>query len=94
MKNRLISPINLVLILGIFLTTNCKKSGIGANPLNCAKDSENLTKALNDFAAAPSNATCAKYKDAIRDFYKGCPTYYSGVSKKQMDEFLAEPCDI
>ncbi|WP_131694674.1 hypothetical protein [Dyadobacter tibetensis] len=94
MKNQLISPIALLATIGLFLMTNCKKSSVAPNPMNCAKNSESLNKALTDFVATPNNTTCAKYKDAIRDFFKSCPTYYSGVTKKDLEEFLAEPCDI
>ncbi|WP_146202247.1 hypothetical protein [Dyadobacter jejuensis] len=74
--------------------TNCKKDSAGPlNPLNCSTNAEKVTAAVTTFSQNPTNANCEKYKEAVRDFYKSCSTFYTGATKKDLDDFLAEPCD-
>lgn len=77
--------------MGIGLMTNCKKSAV-LSPLNCGNDAEKVTDAAIAYSNDPTKARCEAYKNSVRDFYKSCATFYTGASKKALDDFMAEPC--
>ncbi|MBE9466583.1 hypothetical protein ACFP1I_23525 [Dyadobacter subterraneus] len=78
-------------VLGIALS--CSKS----NPVvatSCEKNAEKVTNAGTAYAADPTSKTkCEAYKTAVNDFFKSCPTYYSGASKDALNDFLNTPCN-
>ena len=95
MKKFLKSSVVSLSIICLFLATNCKKKadilpGVG---LGCATNAEKLSTALNAYLTNPTKANCEKYKDELRAFFKGCPSFYTGVTKKELEDALAEPCD-
>lgn len=78
-------------ILGMALS--CSKS----NPVvatSCEKNAEKVTNTANAFSTDPtSKAKCEAYKTAVSDFLKSCPTYYTGVTKDALDDFMKTPCN-
>ena len=79
------------IIMGLALS--CSKS----NPVvatSCEKNAEKVTNAANAFSSDPtSKAKCEAYKTAVSDFLKSCPTYYTGVTKDALDDFMNTPCN-
>ncbi len=60
---------------------------------NCDNAANKVTAASNAYIADPTNKVkCQAYATAINDLYKSCPTYYTGASKKALDDFLATAC--
>ncbi len=81
-----IVPLAIVLVLG------CSKNDNSPSPQNCAENSQKVVDAVTVYASNPIKANCEAYKNTLRDFFKSCPTYYTGASKKAYEDFLAEPC--
>lgn len=60
---------------------------------SCEKNAEKVTNAATAFSSDPTNVSkCEAYKTAVNDFYKSCPTFYTGTTKDALDEFLKTPC--
>ncbi len=78
--------------LAIVLTVGCSKKDTSPTPQNCASNSQKVIDAATVYGSNPIKANCEAYKNTVRDFYKSCQTFYTGTSKKDLDEFLAEPC--
>ncbi len=80
--------------LAVILSMSCGDKDKSPNPaVNCTNNAEKLTTIGQTWASDPTNeAKCKAYKEAVKDFYKSCATFYSGAYKKQLDDFLAEPC--
>ncbi|CAG5016676.1 hypothetical protein DYBT9275_05606 [Dyadobacter sp. CECT 9275] len=91
MKKLLKSTVPLVAMLGLFFLTNCKKDSV-LNPQNCSNSAEKASTAATNYGTNPTKANCEAYKNAVKDLFKSCPTYYTGATKDALDEFLAEPC--
>lgn len=79
-------PVALALVLG------CSKKDTAPSPQNCANNSQKVIDAATVYGSNAIKANCEAYKNTVRDFYKSCQTFYTGASKKDLDEFLAEPC--
>ncbi|GHB81082.1 hypothetical protein [Persicitalea jodogahamensis] len=81
-----ITPLAITLVLG------CSKDGTSPSPQNCVDNSQKVTDAVTVYATNPNKANCEAYKNTVRDFFKSCPTYFTGASKQAYEDFLAEPC--
>jgi hypothetical protein len=79
------------LYIGLIVVASCSKAKI-ANPLNCSNDAERVSASATTYAQSPTKANCEAYKKTVSDFYKSCSSFYTGASKKALDDFLAEPC--
>lgn len=79
--------------LSIALVMGCSKKDTAPTPQNCATNATKVTEVASAYATNPTKAGCEAYKVAVRDFYKSCQSFYTGTQKKDLDEFLAEPCD-
>lgn len=93
MKNQL--PRNLysvVLFVGLVLCTGCFRKKL-ITPFSCTTDALKVTEAATKYVNDPSKANCEAYKKTVIDFVKSCPTYYTGATRKELDDFAAEPCD-
>ncbi|TDB64579.1 hypothetical protein [Arundinibacter roseus] len=84
----------LLAFTGLVTFSNCGKKDTDPSPENCGMNAEKVLEAANTFGTNPSKTTCEAYKKTLEAFYKSCPTFYTGVTKQQFDEFLAEPCDF
>ncbi len=96
MKNHLKSFGVTLSIFCLFLMMNCKKKDSilpGVGLIGCGSNAEKLTNAANVYASDPTKANCEKYKNELRSFFKSCSTFYTGNTKKQFEEDLAEACD-
>ena len=72
---------------------SCGDNDKSLNPaINCGSDAEKVTAAGLAFSQNITKANCEAYKNAVRDFYKGCENFYTGAYKEDLDEFLAGPC--
>lgn len=78
--------------LAIVLTVGCSKKDTAPSAQNCANNSQKEIDAAGVYGGNPTKANCEAYQNTVRDFYKSCQTFYTGASKKDLDEFLAEPC--
>lgn len=95
MKNQLKSIAVTLSFFCLFLMTNCKKKDSvlpGVGFAACGANVEKLTNASNAYLNAATKANCEKYKDEVRAFFKSCPAFYTGTSKKDLEEALSEPC--
>ncbi len=86
------SLITSVFYAGLILGMSCKGKG-PVNPLNCGANAEKVTAAAQAYANNSSVANCEAYKKEVIAFIKSCPTFYTGVTKQQMEEFANEPCN-
>lgn len=75
----------------VLLFSYCKKSS-SPSPVNCSTNAVKVSDAISTWGSNPTIANCEAYKNAVKDFYKSCPTFYTGATKKDLDDFLAEPC--
>lgn len=93
MKTQLTILRTLVISIILGMTLSCSKS----DPIvttSCEKNAEKVTNAGTAYAADPTSKTrCEAYKTAVNDFFKSCPTYYSGASKDALDDFMKSPCN-
>lgn len=78
--------------LAIVLTVGCSKKDTAPSPMNFANTATKFSDTLTAYAANPTKAGCEAYKNAVRDYIKSCATLYTAVDKKDLEEFLAEPC--
>lgn len=78
--------------LSIALVMGCSKKDTAPTPQNCANNATKVSEAASTYASNPTKAGCEAYKIAVRDFFKSCQSFYTGVQKKDLEEFLAEPC--
>ncbi|GAA4437679.1 hypothetical protein GCM10023091_17230 [Ravibacter arvi] len=84
-----------VIVAAVALTAlfvGCKDKS-NPNPLNCGANAEKVTKAAVAFGNEPSVANCEAYKKEVVAFIKSCPTFYSGVTKQELEEIANMPCD-
>ena len=81
-----------VVFLSLVLLTGCIRKTV-ISPLGCVGNAEKVTESAAKYVNDPSKANCEAYKKTIVDFFKSCPTFYTGVTKKDLDDFVAEPCD-
>lgn len=88
MKNLIVSVFYAGLILGM----SCKGKD-PVNPLNCGANAEKVSAAALAWANENSVANCEAYKKELRAFFKSCPTFYTGVTKQELEEFLDDPCN-
>ncbi len=81
-----------ILSLSFGILGSCSKAASTvAN--KCDDDAKKVTDAATAFSADPSNkAKCQAYANALSDFFKSCPTYYSGTTKKDLEDFVANAC--
>lgn len=86
------SLITSVFYAGLILGMSCKGKG-PVNPLNCGANAEKVTAAAQAYANNSTVANCEAYKKEVIAFIKSCPTFYTGVTKQQMEEFANEPCN-
>lgn len=90
-------PIQSILMfsayLSIALVMGCSKKDTAPTPQNCVNNSTKVNEAAMAYANNPTKAGCEAYKVSVRDFFKSCQSFYTGVQKKDLEEFLAEPCD-
>lgn len=71
---------------------SCKKDSDSPSPGNCAANADKVSAAATKFGNDPTKANCEAYKNSVSDFVKSCPTYYTGATKKALEDFMAEPC--
>ncbi len=87
------SLITSVFYAGLILGMSCKGKG-PVTPQNCGANAEKLTAAAQAYAKDASVANCTAYKKELEAFFKSCPTFYSGVTKQELEEFLNDhSCD-
>ena len=81
-----------MLSLSFGILGSCSKAA--SNVANrCDDDAKKVTAAATAFSADPSNkAKCQAYANALSDFFKSCPTYYTGTTKKDLEDFVANSC--
>ena len=79
--------------LAIVLALGCSKKDNAPGPLDCGNNATKFSDTLKAFGANPTKANCEAYKIAVRDYIKSCGALYTAVTKKDLEEFLAEPCD-
>ena len=71
---------------------SCKKTATVVTT-TCETDAKKVSDAATAFASDPTNkAKCQAYANAISDFFKSCPTYYTGATKKDLEDFVANAC--
>ncbi len=93
MKKLFYPAVKVMTFASIILLTNCSKDK-GVGPGACSDNSKKVSEAATAWSSDITNKTkCEAYKTAIRDFYKSCPTFYTGASKQALDEFLNYSCD-
>ncbi|MDQ6482454.1 hypothetical protein [Dyadobacter sp. LHD-138] len=83
----------VALFVAMGLIFSCTKSDpiVGTS---CERNAEKVSEAALAYTSDPtSTARCEAYKTAVSNFFKSCPTYYSGASKDALDEFLKTPCN-
>ena len=88
MKTLVISVFYAGLILGM----GCKNKG-PLNPVNCGVNAQKVLDAGQRLGEDPSIANCEAYKKEVVAFIKSCPTFYTGVQKKELEDFANEPCE-
>ena len=79
--------------LAIVLALGCSKKDDAPGPLNCASNATKFSETLSAYAANPTKANCEAYKKAVTGYIKSCAALYTAVTTKDLEEFLAEPCD-
>ncbi len=92
MKKVIKSGVMLSSYGALFFLLNCGKKDTAPTPANCSLNAGKVTEAATTYGGNPTKANCEAYKNAVRDFYKSCSTFYPAAQKKALDEFLAEPC--
>lgn len=92
MKKSVQSILMFSAYLSIALVMGCSKKDTAPTPQNCTANAQKLSDATVAYASNPTKAGCEAYKVAVRDFFKSCQSFYTGVQKKDLEEFLAEPC--
>lgn len=78
--------------LAIAALLGCSKKDTAPSPQNCSENSQKVIDAGMAYGTNPTKANCETYKRTVQDFYKSCATFYNSADKKDLDEFLAEPC--
>ncbi len=79
--------------LAIVLTVGCSKNkDTDPSPQTCGNNVTKFSETLTAYTSNPTKANCQAYKNAVRDYVKSCPTLYTAADKKDLEEFLAEPC--
>lgn len=81
-----------VFYVGLILGMSCKGKG-PVNPLNCGANAEKVSAAALAWGNENSVANCEAYKKELIAFFKSCPTFYTGATKQQLEEFTNGPCD-
>lgn len=90
MKKILLATLMLSASFGI-LGSCSKAAAVVAN--KCDDEAKKVTDAATAFSADPSNkAKCQAYANALSAFFKACPTYYTGTTKKDLEDFVANAC--
>ena len=90
LRAKTLLKIGTYVFLGLLLSCSGKK---GVSPANCEASGERASAAATAFANDPQNKSkCEAYKNAVRDIFQSCPTYYTGATKQAIDEFMATPC--
>ncbi len=81
-----------ILSLSFGMLGSCSKAAaVVAN--KCDDEAMKVTAAATAFSADPSNkAKCQAYANALSSFFKACPTYYTGTTKKDLEDFVANAC--
>ena len=79
--------------LAIVLALGCSKKDNDPGPLGCGNNATKFTETLTTYASNPTKANCEAYKKAVVGYIKSCGALYTAVTKKDLEEFLAEPCD-
>ena len=93
MKNQFNRKVySLLLFLGLALCTGCFRKTV-ITPLSCTTDALKVTESATKYLNEPSKANCEAYKKNVIDFLKSCPTYYTGATRQDLDDFAAQPCD-
>ncbi len=88
MKSFIVSVFYISLILGM----SCK----GKNPVNpvaCGANAEKVAAAAQAWGNDNSVANCEAYKKEVVAFIRSCPTFYSGTTKQELEEFANQPCN-
>src|SRR5690606_4599169 len=84
----------LIICVMIGFVMSCKDSAGPANPMACTNNAEKVSNAAAVLSADPTEANCIAYKNAIRDFLKSCPNFYTGANKAEIEAALDEPCGL
>lgn len=91
MKTRFIILRTIVICSVVGIALSCSKS----NPVvatSCEKNAEKVSNAATAYVSNPTDKTkCEAYKTAVSDFFKSCPSYYSGATKDALDDFMKSP---
>lgn len=85
------NSISYAAFCALALSMSCGKDKT-PSPMNCGNNAEKVTTAATTFSQSPTKANCQAYKNAVSDFYKSCATFYTGATKKDLDDFMAEDC--
>jgi hypothetical protein len=93
MKKQLtILAIAAILCLGVGVLGSCSKSASVVTN-KCESEAKKVSDAATAFSADPTNkAKCQAYANSLSDFFKACPTYYTGTTKKDLEDFVANAC--
>jgi hypothetical protein len=93
MKKQLtLLAIAATLCLGVGVMGSCSKAAAVVTN-KCDTEAKKVTDAASAFSADPTNkAKCQAYANALSDFFKACPTYYTGATKKDLEDFVANAC--
>lgn len=84
---RLLAP-----YFAIAFLLGCSKKDTAPSPQNCSENSQKVINAGTAYGTNPTKSNCEAYKRTVQDFYKSCANFYNVADKKDLDEFLAEPC--
>ena len=60
----------------------------------CNQNAETVSDATIAFTSNPNEANCLAFKNALKDFLKSCPNFYTGAQKAQLEEAVNSPCDL
>lgn len=90
MKKILFATLLLSATFGV-LGSCSKAAAVVAN--KCDDEAKKVADAATAFSADPTNkAKCQAYANALSSFFKACPTYYTGATKKDLEDFVANAC--
>lgn len=82
----------LILSFSFGVLGSCSKA-VSVVASKCDDEAKKVTDAATAFSADPSNkAKCQAYANALGSFFKACPTYYTGATKKDLEDFVANAC--
>lgn len=81
-----------ILTLSFGILGSCSKA-VSTVANRCDNDAKKVTDAATAYSSDPANkAKCQAYANALSDFFKSCPTYYTGTTKKDLENFVANAC--